>query len=80
VTAPASKPQGDPVASFRRRCAVAAADWLAGGLDLHDAVDGLAAWAATHGIDTDVAQRGMSSAFAPYRRPGDGGQAPCPAS
>jgi hypothetical protein len=73
VTTTMRSPQVDVIASFRRRCAVAVADWLAGGLDLHDAVDQLAAWAATHGVDTDVAQRGMSSAFAPHRRPGDGG-------
>jgi hypothetical protein len=57
MNAPAGKPQADRVASFRRRCAAATRDRLAGKLDLHDAVDGLAAWAAERGIDIDVAQR-----------------------
>jgi hypothetical protein len=74
VTAPAAKPHA--VQTFRRRCAAATCDWLAGKLDLHAAVDPLAAWAAGHGVDTDVAQQIMSSAFRPHRRPGDGGLPP----
>jgi hypothetical protein len=76
VTTAAHDPHADVIASFRRRCAVAAAHWLLGKLDLHDAVDGLAAWAATHDGDIDLTQQIMADAFRPHRRPGDEGEAP----
>jgi hypothetical protein len=44
---------------------------VAGKLDLHDAVDGLAAWAHEHRINTDTAQQIMADALRPHRRPGD---------
>jgi hypothetical protein len=66
-------PQVDLIATFRRRCAVAVVDWMAGKLDLHEAVDELAALARDRGINTDIAQTIMADAFRPHRRPGDGG-------
>jgi hypothetical protein len=72
MTAAAAKPT-DNVQTFRSRCAAATRGWLAGKLDLHAAVDPLAASAAERGIDIDVAQRLMADAFKPHRRPGDGG-------
>jgi hypothetical protein len=64
------------IATFRRRCAIAVADWLAGKLDLHTAVDGLAARTHKHGIHVDTAQQILATAFKPHRRPGDNGEPP----
>ena len=59
MNAPAGKPQADPVASFRRRCASTACDWLAGG-DLHDAADDL-------DVGRDAARRGRCCTTDPGR-------------
>lgn len=59
----------DLIELFCARAEARALLWHAGELDLHTAVDELALAAGAMGLDTDEAQRIMSTAFALYRQP-----------
>jgi hypothetical protein len=57
----------DAAQTFQALCEARALRWQAGDLELHDALDWLAAYAEHHNLDQDMAQLIMARAFAAVR-------------